>query len=106
MGLMKQLKHLKAPAADVPERTSPYAVPTVAAIGPDFDPIAGVSLDLYAEISRELAAVGYDPNRAPGLAAARGVSTADWEAAVAGWNARMHANPGVGQRFNALYTRR
>ncbi len=105
MGLMKQLK-LPRIAAGPPERTPVYAVPTVAAIGPDFDPIAGVTLDLYAEISRDLAAVGYDQTQAPALAAARGVGAAEWEAAVTGWNARMHANPGVSQRFNSLYTRR
>ena len=125
MGFMKQMKDMKATVAAAPEMISQaqqlsanaqamaaaqqratYTVPTVAAIGPDFDPIAGVSLELYAEISRDLAGVGYDQTRAPGLAAAKGVGAAEWDAAVAGWNARMQTNPGVGQRFNALYTGR
>ena len=123
MVFMKQMKDVGATTTSAPEVTNQapllsasaqatarqpatYRVPTVAAIGPDFDPIAGVSLDLYAEISRDLAGVGYDQTKAPGLAAAKGVGAAEWDAAVAGWNARMQANPGVGQRFNALYTRR
>jgi hypothetical protein len=77
-----------------------------AAAGPDFEPISGVSLALYAEISRDLAAVNYDQAQAPALANAKGVVSSDWDAAVAGWNARMQTNPAVGQQFNALYTGR
>ena len=69
-------------------------------------PINGVSIELYAEISRDLATVNYDQAQAPALANAKGVISSDWEAAVAGWNARMQTNPAVGQRFNALYTGR
>ncbi len=76
------------------------AAPTT---GPDFEPIAGVSLELYAEISKGLAAYGYDASKAVEIAAAKGVSTAAWEQALAGWNQRIKANPAVGQRFNALY---
>ena len=72
----------------------------------DFEPIAGVSLELYAEISKSLATVNYDQSQGPALAAAKGVSPENWQAAVDGWNARMKTNPAVGQRFNALYTGR
>jgi hypothetical protein len=63
-----------------------------------------VSLSLYAEISRGLAAVNYDQARAPEIAAAHGVNAANWATAVEGWNARMQSNRAVGQQFNALYT--
>jgi hypothetical protein len=72
----------------------------------DFEPIAGVSLELYAEISRDLAGVGYDPAQAPVLAAGKGVAVDDWRAAVTGWNGRMQTNPMVGRRFDALYAER
>jgi hypothetical protein len=70
---------------------------------PDFEPIAGVSLELYAEIAKGLAAYNYDQSKGPELAAAKGVSAESWQAAVDGWNARMQSNRAVGQRFNALY---
>ena len=73
------------------------------AADPDFEPIAGVSLELYAEISKGLAAYDYDQSKAPELAAAKGVPAESWQAAMAGWNERMQRNRAVGQRFNALY---
>jgi len=132
MGFMKQMKDMKATVAAAPEminqaqqlganaqamaaqqqaaaaqyqQQAAYGTPG-AATGPDFEPISGVSLELYAEISKGLAAVNYDQSRAPEIAAAHGVNATDWAAAVDGWNARMHTNPAVGQRFNALYTGR
>jgi len=71
--------------------------------GADFDPIAGVSIELFAEISKGLAAYGYDQSKAVGLAAAKGVLADAWAQALAGWNQRIAANPVVAQRFNALY---
>jgi hypothetical protein len=82
------------------------AAPAPAAPGAaDFEPIAGVSLELYAEVSKGLAAYNYDQSKAVEIAAAKGISPADWQAAMDGWNARMH-NQAVAQRFNALYTGR
>ncbi len=77
--------------------------PAGVAAGPDFEPIAGVSIELYAEISKGLAAVGYDASRAAEIAATKGVSAEAWAQAMAGWNQRVTANPAVAQRFNALY---
>lgn len=74
--------------------------------GADWEPIAGVSLDLYAEISKGLAAYGYDQSKAPEIAAGHGVDSSSWQQALDGWNARMRTNPTVAQRFNALYTGR
>src|SRR4051794_22132055 len=79
------------------------ATPTTTT-GPDFEPIAGVSLAQYAEISKGLAAVNYDQSRASEVANAHGVTSTNWDAAVEGWNARMQTNREVGKQFNALYT--
>jgi hypothetical protein len=73
--------------------------------GPEFEPIAGVSLELYADISRESAAHPGDLAKAAAVAASKGVSADHWQQAMNGWNARMH-NPVVAQRFNQLYTGR
>lgn len=69
----------------------------------DLEPIAGVSLEQYVDISKGLAAYGYDQSKAVEVAASKGVSAASWEAAVAGWNDRIKANRAIGQRFNQLY---
>ena len=130
MGFLKQIKDMKATVAAAPEMVNQAqqlaanaqtlaaqqqaaavaatqaASGPIAASGPDFEPIAGVSIELYAEISRGLAAVNYDQSRAPEIAAAHGVNATDWATAVAGWNARMQTNRAVGQQFNALYTQR
>ncbi|MCU1369351.1 MAG: hypothetical protein JWO77_545 [Ilumatobacteraceae bacterium] len=68
--------------------------------------IAGVSLELYAEIARSFAEVGYDQSRGPELAARHGVSADDWAVAMDGWNGRIAAEPAIASRFNALYTGR
>jgi hypothetical protein len=132
MGLFKQMKDMKNMVAEAPAALDQanqlaanaqvmaaqqqaaatdaavrqQAAVTAAAVGPDFEPISGVSIELYAEISRDLATVNYDQAQAPALANAKGVVSSDWDAAVSGWNARMQTNPAVGQRFNALYTGR
>jgi hypothetical protein len=127
MGMFTSLKQMKAMVAEAPQmvananelaaatqgmaQQSAFGVPqaptvestAATAVGPDFEPIAGVSMEAYAAVCREVAAAGYDQSRAVPLAAARGIAAADWEAAVAGWQARMQQNLAVGQRFNALY---
>jgi hypothetical protein len=110
-GMIEQAQQLKAnaeamQAAQMAQMNAANAAATAAAVGeggPDFEPINGVSLELYAEISKGLAAVGYDQSQAPVIAASKGVSASDWDAAMNGWNARMQTNPAVAKRFNALY---
>jgi hypothetical protein len=73
------------------------------AAGPDFEPIAGVSLEQFAEVCKGLAAHGYDQSKSPEVAASKGIAAADWQQALDGWNARVKANPAVAQRFSAAY---
>lgn len=72
----------------------------------DLVPIAGVSLDLFVEITRGIAAFDYDQSKLPELAAARGIAAGDWQTAQDGWNERIQANPKLAQEFNRLYTGR
>ena len=74
-----------------------------AAGGPDFDPIAGVSLEDFAAVSKGVAAYNYDGTKLPEIAASRGSPADSWAAASTGWNARVQANPLVANRFNQLY---
>jgi len=73
------------------------------AVEADFAPIAAVSLELYAQISKSLATIDYDLSRSIRLAGDKGVSEENWAVAVEGWNSRMAANPAVGTKFSALY---
>jgi hypothetical protein len=92
MGLFKQIKNLNTAGQG-------------ASHGSDFDPIAGVSLELYTEITRHLTDAD-DLSQVVRLAEAKGISVANWDAAAEGWTARILANPEVGRQFSALYQRR
>jgi hypothetical protein len=81
----------------------PAAQPGAAATGPDFDPVAGVSLEEFAAVSKGVAAYNYDQAKLPEIAAARGIPAFNWDEATKGWNGRIQANPAVAQRFNQLY---
>ena len=81
----------------------PGTQPGVAPTGADFDPIAGVSLEEFAAVSKGVAAYNYDGSKLPEVAASRGIAAANWDEASRGWNSRMQTNPAVTQRFNQLY---
>jgi hypothetical protein len=129
MGLFKQMKDMKKTVEAAPGlmahaqkmgvqaqqmQAAQYAAmqqqQQAAAAAPPADaaflePIAGVSLELYADISREAAVRPGDLGHVAMVAAGRGVSAESWQEAMNGWNARMH-NPAVAQRFNSLYMQR
>ena len=109
-GLMAQAQQMGAQAqqmqaAQYAAMQQQQAAAAPPADGAFFEPIAGVPLELYADISRECAGRPGDLGHAASSAAGRGVSGESWQAAMNGWNARMH-NPSVAQRFNALYMQR
>ena len=54
-----------------------------------YDPINGISLELYAEIGADISDFPNDQAKLAEALAARGVAQPDWDAAVAGWTARM-----------------
>ncbi len=80
-----------------------FAQPGAAPAGPDFEPIAGVSLEQFAAISKGVAAYSYDQSKLVEVAASKGVDAGSWDEASRGWNDRIKANPAVAQRFNVLY---
>lgn len=52
-------------------------------------PINGISLERYADLGAAVADHMNDPQKVAEIVASEGVSPADWEAAKAGWTARM-----------------
>jgi hypothetical protein len=53
------------------------------------DPIAGISLERFAELCVKMKDCGGDPEICARIAGENGVDRATWEAAMSGWNARM-----------------
>ncbi len=70
----------------------------------NLEPIAGVDLAVYAQVSRGIAAYGYDATKLSLVAAGLGVSAEDWAAAQAGWATRIQTDRVVGVAFNELYS--
>jgi hypothetical protein len=79
------------------------AAGAAAPAGPDFDAIAGVTLEQFAAVSKGVAAYNYDAAKLPDVALARGIDPVSWQSAHQGWNDRIKANPAVAQQFNQLY---
>jgi len=53
-------------------------------------PIAGISLERYAELAAKMANCDGDLGRCTDVAEQEGVDRNTWDAAMSGWNARMH----------------
>jgi hypothetical protein len=70
-----------------------------------FAPINGISLERYADLASDVSEIS-DPGKQADAVALKGVSRIDWEAAKAGWTARMQDMSLMGQvasRFMPLY---
>lgn len=71
-----------------------------------YAPIQGISLERYAELSALVSDFYQDAERCAQTVAAQGVSRHDWEAAKAGWTARMQDPALMGQvatQYMSLY---
>lgn len=90
----------QAAAATTQDRTTqPIARP---AAGPELEPIAGVSLEVYAEMLALMSDVGEDEAACLDIAARHGVGRDDWEAAKAGWTARF-SDPSLENRVSHAF---
>jgi hypothetical protein len=70
-----------------------------------YAPINGISLERYAELAADVSDT-QDPTKQQEIVAQKGVAAADWEAAKAGWTARMQDMSLMGQvatRFMPMY---
>lgn len=71
-----------------------------------YAPIQGISLERFAELSALVSDFYQDAERSAQVVVAQGVSRPDWEAAKAGWTARMQDPSLMGQvatQYMALY---
>jgi hypothetical protein len=71
-----------------------------------YAPINGISLEQYAELSADITDFVNDPEQVVRIVESKGVQRADWEAAAAGWTARMQDMALMGQvamKYMPLY---
>jgi len=111
-GMVAQVQQLGAQAQQVAAaQQAAYQAQAMRAAGPqpvgaeagaDLEPIAGVSIEEFAAVSKGVAAFGYDPAKRPEIAASRGGQPAAWRTAHQGWDERMKRDRAVAQ-FNQLY---
>lgn len=111
-GLIEQANQLQAQAQQMQEANAAtaaqaQAMMTGTTIPPDdprLAPIAGVTLEKYAEVSKAAALQGADEAGLVGLALARGVVSPEaWVEAYQGWNARMQGDMQLATQFGHLY---
>lgn len=104
-GLIDQANGLAAQASEYQQQMDARAMQSLTAEPQpgNLEPIAGVDLERYARIVKGIAAYAYDHSKLVFVAAGFGVNEASWEAAQAGWAARIQADRGVGRRFNEIY---
>ena len=69
----------------------------------ELEPIAGISLASFVDVSRELARYQFDATRAVDVAAERGIERDAWAIAATGWIERLRACPEVAEEFERIY---
>ena len=95
--------HVEGMIADPAILGGPSAA-SVAETDPMWEPIEGVSLDQYAQITKGAADQGItDEVGVLEFAEQQGVAAAAFQAAMNGWNDRMKQSMAVGQHFNKIY---
>jgi hypothetical protein len=123
MGFLKQMKDMKntlheapgmvAQARELGAQAQAYgaaqqqmagSLGTPATVSPaDLEPIAGVSLERYAQLAKSVGARKVQGAELDAFLAANGCTTAAWQAAYDGWNARMKNNMGLATQYGTLY---
>ena len=111
-GMIEQAQQMQAQAAQMQAAQQAQAAqaqammqgPTIPAGDPRLAPIAGVTIEQYAAISKAAATAGADEDTLVRLALGRGVeSEIAWREAYDGWNARMKGDMQLATHFGHLY---
>ena len=67
------------------------------------EPIAGVTIEKYAEISKAIGEQKLDQAGTERLVRSRGMTPESWQAAYEGWNERFKGNMALSVHFGNLY---
>jgi hypothetical protein len=101
--IASSLDHRHSPASSGAPSAARQDGQTFALFGPDFEPIATVTLELYARICRGLDSFHDAGTEMLRRAEYLGISAQDWRTASTGWSVRVQANPAVEWAFSALH---
>jgi hypothetical protein len=71
--------------------------------GPDFEPIAGITIEQYAGICRVLEATPDAASKIAAIAEEHGVKPGTWDEVSSGWLARCNRNVAVATALNEAY---
>jgi hypothetical protein len=69
----------------------------------ELEPIAGVSLERYAQLAKAIGERHLDQAGIAALIAGQGLTLEAWQEAYNGWNARMKVNLALSNQFGRLY---
>jgi hypothetical protein len=127
MGLFKQMKDMKnvvAAAPDMIEQANAMAAQSqqmaaaqqqaAAATGAvpgapgqldeaTLAPIAGISIEQYAKISKQIGTQGLDDEGVTSLVIGQGLTREAWDEAYNGWNERFKGNTALAVHFGNIY---
>jgi hypothetical protein len=122
MGLFKDLKNMKdtvhaapgmireAQALGAQAQAYGQAVAATPMVGTpgvvtpaELEPIAGISLQQYAQFAKTVGEKRLDQAGTEALVGRHGFAPEDWQAAYDGWNARMKTNMALSTQFGQLY---
>lgn len=109
MGQQMAAQHQQAVAAGAnPSDPAIFGGPSNAPLAPDdplLQPIHGISVDHYAQITKYAQQQGLQDEYSIAQFAQQhyNIPPETWNAAVAGWIERMGQNIGIGQRFRQVY---
>ena len=93
-----QAQALQAATAQMPGVGTPHIITPA-----ELEPIANISLERYAQLAKAIGTRKLQGGELDSFLVANGYTTAEWEAAYEGWNARMKANMGLSTQFGSLY---
>lgn len=103
-GLIEQAQQMQAQAQQMQAAQMGAAQAGSADIDPSLlEPIAGISLERYAELSKAVGDRGLDQAGIESFMELQGHSAADWQAAYDGWNARFKGNMALSVQYGNLY---
>jgi hypothetical protein len=71
--------------------------------GPDFEPIAGISIEQYGEILRAIEATPDGASKMTAIAEQHGVAPGTWDEVSNGWISRSQRNLAVATAMNESY---
>jgi hypothetical protein len=126
MGFLKQMKDLKntvheapgmiAQARELGDQAQAYAAAQQQMVGglgaagaaasvsaADLEAIDGISLERYAQLAKSVGTRKLQGAELDAFLASNGHTTAAWQAAYDGWNARMKSNMGLSTQYGLLY---